>query len=309
MVLLVFILTPKVVWAGGMLLYNYGENLYNLGGITLEQVKMNLFKRLFKKEKEIQADSQLHKGEWDFYFSNVDDIIGSFYLNLTLVRSAPQYDKPNLIWVSVNMQNPREDGLSSSEEFPILMEIEDGLVDFVTRDYNSLYAGRLTTNGSRDFYFYSGDKIFHEKAISEAMVAFPSYSFEYGIKEDREWEHYLGFMYPEERQYQSILNRRVIGNLEKGGDPLTKPRPVDHWIYFKSRPDQDAFLSAIEHMKFSIVGKDKPAGSSDYPIQLHISRIDHVDQNSVDEYVIALWDLAKKYNGEYDGWETSVEKE
>jgi len=266
---------------------------------------MNLFRKLFKKE--VQQDNPKHEEEWDFYFSHVDNIIGSFYLNLGLKRSAPQKDKPNLLWISLNMNNPREDGLSSNEEFNSLAEIEDRLVDFITRQSNSIYAGRLTTNGTRDFYFYAGDTAFYDKAISEAMVAFPSYSFEYGIKEDKEWEQYLQFMYPEPMQYQSMLNRRVIHNLEKEGDPLTHPRPVQHWIYFKTQKDQDVFLAEIAQLNFNIIHKGMPT-LGDYPVSLSISRIDHVDHRSVDEYVLYLWQLAQKCNGEYDGWETSVEK-
>lgn len=45
-----------------------------------------------------------------------------------------------------------------------------------------------------------------------------------------------------------------------------------------------------EHMKFS----------------LQISRIDHVDQYSIDRCTLELFELCKLYNAEYDGWETEV---
>jgi regulator of RNase E activity RraB len=34
-----------------------------------------------------------------------------------------------------------------------------------------------------------------------------------------------------------------------------------------------------------------------------------VDHHSVDDYVLDLWQLAAACNGDYDGWETSVEKD
>jgi len=52
---------------------------------------------------------------------------------------------------------------------------------------------------------------------------------------------------------------------------------------------------------------DKTLG--ELPFRLHVRRIDKVDQNSVDEYVIYLWKLANDCNGDYDGWETSIEKD
>jgi len=37
--------------------------------------------------------------------------------------------------------------------------------------------------------------------------------------------------------------------------------------------------------------------------------VDKVNLESVDEYVLSLWQFAEECNGDYDGWETSVEKE
>ncbi len=65
---------------------------------------MGLFDKLFGKKEaatkpEIPSDTPSHEEDWDFYFSNIDDIVGSFYLDLGLVKVAPLIDKPNLVWV------------------------------------------------------------------------------------------------------------------------------------------------------------------------------------------------------------------
>lgn len=275
---------------------------------------MGLFDKLFgKKEEEIQSektiDNSIHEEEWDFYFSNIDDIIGSFYVDLGLSKVAPLIDKPNLVWVSLKMNNPREDGLSSNDEFDKLSEIEDRLQEFISSRHNSIYAGRLTSNNHRDFYFYFGDTTLYDKTISEAMVAFPSYTYDFGIKEDKEWESYLEFMYPNPRQFQSIQNRRVIDNLEENGDPLTKERQVDHWIYFKTQEDRESFLAKIKDEGFQIINQDFDKDNSDFPYSLQIARVDKVDIDSVNDYILNLWELAEQFNGDYDGWETSVEKD
>jgi uncharacterized protein (TIGR01619 family) len=275
---------------------------------------MGLFDKFFgKKETESKPEAPnsnpSHEEEWDFYFSNVDDILGSFYVDLGLAKIAPLSEKPNLVWVSVNMNNHREDGLSSNEEFNILAAIEDKLQELIVSKHNSIYAARLTTDGRRDFYFYMGDTTLYDKTISESMVAYPSYTFDFGIKEDRLWESYFDFMYPNRRQFQSLQNRRVVDNLEKNGDTLTKPRQVDHWIYFKTENDRKAFLSEIESLNFNIISEHEKTSFGDFPYKLHISRVDKVDLDSVDEYVLDLWQLAEECNGDYDGWETSVEKD
>lgn len=275
---------------------------------------MGLFDKLFGKKDQNDTSEQTtsnppHKEEWDFYFSNVDNIIGSFYIDLGLIHIAPVSDKLNLVWISVQMNSPREDGLSSSEEFETLKAIEDRLQEFILAKHNAIYAGRLTTDGRRDFYFYMGDTTLYDKTISESLVAFPAYSFDFGIKEDKQWEQYINFMYPNPRQFQSIQNRRVIDNLEEHGDPLTKARPVDHWIFFKTEADKEKFLSKISNDGFTIVINDYDKELGETPFRLHISRVDKVDHKSVDDYVLKLWELAEECNGEYDGWETSVEKE
>lgn len=275
---------------------------------------MGLFDKLFGKNKteiqpQTQGDTSSYEEDWDFYFSNVDDIIGSFYVDLGLAKVAPLTDKPNLVWISVNMNNPREDGLSSNEEFDTLSAIEDRLQEFINSKHCSIYAGRLTTDGRRDFYFYMGDTTLYDKTISESMVAFPNYTFDFGIKEDNHWEQYLNFMYPNPRQFQSIQNRRVVDNLEENGDLLIKERQVDHWIYFNTKEDRESFLSKIKDEGFKINNQDFDSESSDRLYSLHIARVDKVDIDSVNDYILNLWELAKGCNGDYDGWETSVEKE
>jgi uncharacterized protein (TIGR01619 family) len=279
---------------------------------------MGILKKLFVKNKTSkdfeyhagkQPENLLHEEEWDFYFSNVDNIVGSFFIDLGLSAIAPVSEKPNLVWVSLKMIHPREDGLSSNEEFDKLSEIEDRLKEVMTVKHDSLYAGRLTTNGSRDFYFYMGDTSFYDKTISDIIVKHPLYSFDYGVKEDKDWNSYLEFMYPNPRQFQRMLNRRVVSNLEENGDTLTKARVVTHWIYFKTGNNRNIYISKIEPLNFSILSKNEKLSAGDYPYKLEISRVDMVDPDSVDEYTLNLWELANECDGDYDGWETSIEKE
>lgn len=275
---------------------------------------MGLFDKLFgKKETESKpenlGDTFYHDEDWDFYFSNVDDIIGSFYVDLGLSKIAPVKDKPNLVWISLKMNNAREDGLSSNEESETLYAIEDRIQNYILKNHTAFYAGRLTSNSTRDFYFYFGETTLYDRTISEAMVAFPSYSYDFGSKEDPEWSTYSDFIYPNPKQFQSIQNRKVVDNLEENGDPLTKERQVDHWIYFNTRNDRENFLIKIKDEGFKIINEDFDKESSDFPYSLQIARVDKVDIDSVNDYILNLWDLADECNGNYDGWETSVEKE
>jgi uncharacterized protein (TIGR01619 family) len=274
---------------------------------------MGLFNKLFRKtnSEKSTAISQSkggHQEEWEFYFSNVDNKLGSLFVDLGLHKIAPIADKPNLVWISIKMNNPREDGLSSQEESEMLFKIEDILVEKITSKHNSIFVGRLTSAGNRDLYFYFSDATLYDKTIPDIMVTFPKYQYDFGIKEDKEWSAYFNFLYPLPQQMQSIQNRRVIEQLKKNGDSLTKEREVFHWIYFKTEEDREKYLDKIKNDNFTVVNKSSDKSSGEYCYRLEIKRIDKVDLNSVDEYVIYLWRLANETNGEYDGWETSIEK-
>ena len=282
--------------------------------ITTTAFTMGLFDKLFGKTNPQQptttsATKAGHQEEWEFYFSNVNDKLGSLFVDLGLYKVAPIADKPNVVWVSIKMNNPREDGLSSQEESGLLGDIEDALVDKIVSKHNVIYVGRLTSAGDRDLYFYFGDTTLYDKTISDVMIAYPKYQFDFGSKEDKEWSGYFDFLYPTPKQYQNIQNRRVVEQLEQGGDKLTKSREVFHWIYFKSERDRGSFLERIKSDNFSIVNKGVDKSLGDFAYQLQIKRVDKVYLNSVNDYVIHLWHLANETNGDYDGWETSIEKD
>ncbi|WP_073132018.1 DUF695 domain-containing protein [Chryseolinea serpens] len=249
-----------------------------------------------------------HEQEWDFYFSNVDGKPGSFYLDMGLKDVAPVNSMPHFFCVSLKMNDPREDGLSSDREYDTLIEIENHLEDGIKDKRDIVYAGRLTFNGMREFYFYTADPLLVEKTISESLVRFPNYACDFEVKDDKEWLYYLDFMYPDPRQVQSILNRRVIDSLEKNGDKLTKPREVNHWIYFRSIEAREKFIEQVKEKGFNIDGVET-LNDREFKYQLRISRVDGVRHRDVNQYVLYLWELAGELDGEYDGWETSIEAE
>jgi uncharacterized protein (TIGR01619 family) len=162
-----------------------------------------------RKEQQDQQISQYDQ-DWDFYMSNVNNIIGSFFIDLGLAKIAPVADKSNLVWIDVTMQNPRENGLSGDEELDMLFEIEDEIVNNIFKKHNAIFAGRLTSAGSRTLYFYFGDINTFESTFAQSMAKYPSYEYEFGCKEDKDWEIYFDFLYPTPEQYQIIMNLKVI---------------------------------------------------------------------------------------------------
>lgn len=272
---------------------------------------MGLFEKFFgKKDQKREVINQpIHTEDWANYYSNIDNVIGSIIVDLGIIKIAPILDKPNVVWVSILMQKPQEDGFSSNEESKVLDEMEDNLIDNIIHKHNAVYIGRLTSDGNRALYFYFGDNSLYDQTISQSMVNYPSYEYDYGTKEDKNWDGYFDFLYPMPDQLQMIMNARVIRNLENSGDNLTSERMVDHWVYFKNDTDTKNYISEVEKLNFKVMSSNIKDTTSEFKHQINIGRTDNVDYDSVNDYVLDLWELANKHNGSYDGWGCPVMKD
>jgi len=116
-------------------------------GLIISMFFMGLFDKLFGKTKEQTSTiptQKEYKQDWDFYLTNVDNKLSSIAVDLGLYNYAPINDQENVVWISIKMNNPRQDGLSSNEEFELLGEIEDTLVAAINSKHNSTFVGRLT---------------------------------------------------------------------------------------------------------------------------------------------------------------------
>src|SRR5690606_31191733 len=123
---------------------------------------------------------------------------------------------------------------------------------------------------------YVTDSVSIRAELSEFYkTEFPAYKYFIDIKFDPEWEAYLQFLYPNEETQEFMANEKVLAQLRQAGDDLSKPRQVDHWIYFKDNRSRNSFLGLVKSEGFSIVGKAKIKKSA-LPYRLHISRIDDV---------------------------------
>jgi uncharacterized protein (TIGR01619 family) len=238
--------------------------------------------------------------DWDFYPLLVDSEPASIYVDLGLARDAPINAQPHMAYVRVTMQKPRADGLSSNEEFEALIGIEDSLTEFFATRDNTTYAGRNTSNGNRDFYFYTTNPAAFTATVEAAMARHPNYRFEVGDRPDPEWDVYFGFLYPSPDDLQRILNRRVTENLVAHGDNLSEARPIDHFAYL---PDAAAAANLRDYLREQHFSIDEPRieGGS---VALSFKRPDRPD--GIDDVVIPIARRVQELGGEYDGWGCEV---
>jgi len=236
----------------------------------------------------------------------MDDHPASIFVNLGLHADAPIRSKAWRLRVRIHFRNPRPDGLSDSEEAPVLFLIEDALNHQITRECNAITPGRITTRGRREFCYYAETNKNFRSAVTTAMAGFPEYRFQLAEKHDPEWEYYLHVLYPSPEEFERIKNRDLLAVLAKQGDVLTAAREVQHWIYFPSEEARALFRHEASNVGFKVGYECESDVQGEGHFGLTVLRTQSVEQNLIDETVIELLRLAKRFHGEYDGWETPV---
>ena len=242
---------------------------------------------------------------WDFFMCRIEGAPASIRTNLALIEVAPLEGLTQRLQFYIKMQNPRPDGLSSNEEYPILCDIEDAIGEKAEAT-GAVLAGVVRSEGFLELWFYTQNAKTLAKTCEEALQAFQGYESGYNIAEDPEWEDYFGFLYPDEFSYQTMQNRKVLMQLEKNGDKMEVPREIDHFIYFKEAAQQQAFAKEAEAKGFKVRFNDdefveeRKAEGKEYPYMVEATRED--SPLDINDIVWDLLELASPFEGNYDGW-------
>ena len=238
--------------------------------------------------------------QWGSYRLLVDDQPASILVDLGQTGPVSPYEQ--MAFLRLRMLKPTENGLSSQEEYDELSRVENTVTNDIARGSETLYVGRNTSSGNRDFYFYTKDGRQFEQTAAEAMAAFPNYSFTTGSRSDPEWQTYFEFLYPSPGQMEQIKNQGVLERLAEHGDELTEPREIDHFAYFPKLADGQAFIALIQRQGFTATLAPMPSDASGYSVQF--SKVDRpVDMDGV---TAGLLQSALTHRGTYDGWECPV---
>jgi len=246
-------------------------------------------------------------GRWEFYFLLVDDQPASIFVDLSRIDQAPMAAFPAMGYVSIEMLRPREDGLSSSDEFDGLVLLENALVAALEDAGGAIYVGRNTSSGRRDFYFYLSDAVDWEPRVRTAMEAMPGgYGYEAGQRPDADWSVYREFLYPRPRELRGIQNRSVCDALEREGDALTVAREIDHWAYFPDAARRDAFVAGALALGHTLREQDDDGEEEGEACMARVFRSDVPAHAAIDDVCLPLYDLALECGGRYDGWECEV---
>ena len=232
---------------------------------------------------------------WDFFMCRIEGAPASIRTNLALIEVAPLEGLSQRLQFYIKMQNPRPNGLSSNEEYPILCDIEDAIGEKAEAT-GAVLAGVVRSEGFLELWFYTQNAEALAKTCEEALQTFEGYQSGYNIAEDPEWEDYFGFLYPDEFSYQTMQNRKVLMQLEKNGDKMEVPREIDHFIYFKEA-EAKGFKVLLSDEK---TVEERKAENYTHPYTVQATRED--SPLDIDDIVWDLLELASPFEGNYDGW-------
>ena len=238
---------------------------------------------------------------WEVYRTQLDEEghPAAILVDVSIQEADPK--RPHLLRVVVHLQEPDYDtGLPHKEESKLLYALEDELTPALERAGARL-VGRLTTQGVRDFVYYAPGSI-SEDRVRDVLSQWPRYHFDLTQEDDSEWNFYREILVPTPREWQSIMNGKVIHNLSEHGDTLETPREVDHHLLFPTDAALGAFLSDLKG--FTCVSREAQAEGPGFT--LHLTRTHPVDFSTVDAIVSDLTERAEALAGSYDGWGCGV---
>lgn len=247
--------------------------------------------------------------EWDFYFARVNDAVSSIFVDLGIRADVPVEKRPWLLWVWVQLQAAKPDGLATNEEARLLHEIGEVLDSMVSATCGAQLVGRITGNGRREFYFYATEPGELTASAAAAMKEFPVYKYETGSTFQPDWDQYL-MLYPSDTNLERMQNRRLLEALAEQGDAHDMPRKVEHWLHFADEATRAACRETLIAIDFTVEDEGmSEAEGEDMPFVLVVSRTDSVDSHTINGITLELARLAGEYCARYDGWECPVMRE
>lgn len=92
--------------------------------------------------------------------------------------------------VAVPLRTPEPNGLPSPEEGIQLGEIEDAICAFLEQQAESLFVAVITTNGMREFVFYTRDPEHLKQRFEQLRKRITTHEIQLMIQPDKAWRVY-----------------------------------------------------------------------------------------------------------------------
>ena len=277
-----------------------------------EEIKRRAFRTNVATEKIINQETAEIDEDWGIYLCNAFacDLPAVIRTNLALRDFEFTANYPKRLELQILYKNADDNGFPTREEGEYVYSIEDA-VEEIVEQHGDMLAGVVKCDERVRIFAYTKNELGYYDEISAVMSKnFPGYAYTLAIVDDPDWELYFQALYPDRYEYQSIMNMRLIENIESYGDSMV-PRVLEHCLCFTTEENGEVFLAKVMEEGYNKLSSEDLTDNEDidkeYPYELVIGRED--DFEDIDETVWYLMDLAEEFNGEYDGWACHIVRE
>ena len=276
-----------------------------------EEIEKRAFRVNVATEKIINQETAEIDENWGIYLCNAFtcDLPAVIRTNLALRDFEFTVNYPKRLELQILYKTADDNGFPTREEGEYVYSIEDAVVEIIEK-HGDILAGVAKCDERVHIDAYAKNELGYYDEISEMMAEnFPEYAYTFAVFEDKNWDMYFHALYPDKYEYQSIMNMRLIENIKSDGDSMV-PRVLEHCLLFKTEENGEAFLSKVMEDSFIKLSSENQNDNEDidkeYPYVLVIGREDAFE--NIYEIVWYLMDLAKEFDGEYDGWGCHIVK-
>ena len=239
----------------------------------------------------------------EYYITTSDESSVKTELEMDYLDSAPQKERPWLLWAFLKMNEVDDEGFATDSELATLKSVTDTLQETLSNEIDAINVGQKYEDGWLELYFYAPTAKKFQSIVSKVLGS--DYVTDIGSARDAKWEHYLYTLYPSALMLQQVQSRHIMDDLKEEGDDLTLEREVEHYLGFLTesqakRVSEELYLHGFKEKEISY------NSSEEYGNTLIVTQEHAIDAELLEELAFLLITTAEKEHGIYAGWSTGV---
>ena len=190
------------------------------------------------------------------YKCRIENHPASTWIDLSVAHDVDTSQFPFFHVIRACLNQPSREGFPIQQERDRLWELEDQRVPALYDSGQFVFVGRVTTNGYREFYFYSNSDTLNDECY-QAIDAFSEFEFLVAdAVTDLDWTNYFDCIYPDDIDRQYIVFQRVLASVYK----IETPFVVRYFFYSDDESEIDRIQSYLTSVE--ILTTEKHAASS-----------------------------------------------
>ncbi|MDB5254807.1 MAG: gspG [Candidatus Nomurabacteria bacterium] len=215
-----------------------------------------------------------------------------------------QKEYKNILVATFSSIHPDPQGMPDVSEKEIITKVAQHLLEELAANTQVFFLGTIYGEEKAMLYYAMLQPV--EEAIVLAGIKGVALEHIINWAEDSHWEFIKNTLYPSEQESQHLMNVTMLDLVKFEHDKKSEqpdPHGVAHTMFFK---ESESALRLVEELKVSgyyQIGRIQTVkGDTNMPFLLELGKDTPMELGSIDDQTSILIDMAKKYNGRYDGW-------